>query len=441
MAKILMLGMSPPPMGSREKIEASNYRTWQFLEPLLQDKHDIHLCADTSTEVVTTPNEWKENLSYHPISFRDKGWRKLLQSVHDAVDPDCIVAVNYQPSLLATRLKTQKPIWMDIYGDQLTIMQLNFYRHANNRGLHITVFYMHEILQKGDVFSGCGTPQEHMLVGELAMAGRLNSHTMGYPFTRIILPGSPPADTRPPSTHKERPRLASLGIGEDDFVVLWCGGYNAWTDTDTLFAGLEKAMQADQRIHYVSIGESTYPSPDNVYNQFKRNISGSRYKDRYHLLGWLPWSSLNDYYVECNAGINIDGLHYETTYGTRTRLLEMIAKGLPVVSSEGTELSFLLQEKNAALTFHSGDSEQFGEHLMRLSEDGSLYQSMAECAYRLAGREFSFYETTAPLRAWVNDPTTAPDRSAKVPSDGLKDIQFRTRAFMRSLAWRFFDKP
>jgi glycosyltransferase involved in cell wall biosynthesis len=441
MANILMLGMVPPPMGSREKIEASNYRTWQFLQPLLQDNHHIHLCADTNAEDITIPSAWDKNLIYHPVSFGKKRWRQLLQSVHDEVNPDCIVAVNYQQGLHVTRLKTKKPIWIDIYGDQLTIMQLNFYRHANNRGLHITVYYMQEILKKGDVFSVCGTPQEHMLVGELAMAERLNSETMGYPFTRVILPGSPPPDTSPPSIKKIRPKLSSLGIDENDFVVLWCGGYNAWTDTDTLFAGLEKAMQADGRIHYVSIGESTYPSPENVYNQFKRNISTSPHKDRYHLLGWLPWSSLNDYYVESNAGINIDGLHYETVYGTRTRLLEMMAKGLPVVSSEGTELSFLLQAKGAALTFQSGDADQFGDHLIRLSGDDSLYRSMAECAYRLADSEFSFYETTAPLRAWVNHPEKAPDRTTKMPDDANVDIQIRARAFLRSLAWRFFDKP
>ncbi len=47
-----------------------------------------------------------------------------------------------------------------------------------------------------------------------------------------------------------RGRLASEG----DFVVLWSGGYNTWTDVDTLFAGLIKAMKEEPRLRFVSIG-------------------------------------------------------------------------------------------------------------------------------------------------------------------------------------------
>jgi glycosyltransferase involved in cell wall biosynthesis len=439
MSKILMIGDVPPPMGSSEKIEASHYRTWQFVQPLIDDQHTIQLVARPSTGAVSIPSEWKDFLFYHPVDSRNLGWRKQLQNIHDQFQPDCVVAVNYRPSLYATRLKTKAPIWMDIYGDQLTIMQLTFFRHSNNRGLHTTVGYMHDILQKGDIFSGCGAPQEHMLVGELAMTGRLNSYTMGFPFTRVVLPGAPPVNTKPPEK-KIRPQLEQLGIAEDDFVILWCGGYNAWTDVDVLFAALEKAMAAEKRIHYVSIGESTYPSPDNMYNQLKQKIEDSAYRERYHLLGWMPWDSLGDYYQESNVGINIDGLHYETIYGTRTRLLEMMAKGLPIVTSEGTELSYLLRDKGLALTFASGNWEQFGEHMVSLARERDRYRAMADCAYRSAQGEFSFYETTAPLRAWVIQPQKAPDRQTLDRPVKVREAKNRGRAVLRSLMWRFLDK-
>jgi glycosyltransferase involved in cell wall biosynthesis len=441
MSKILLVGDVPPPMCIGEKIEASNYRTWQFLLPLMQDQNKVHLCASPNCgiEAICTPDDWKDFLTFHHVQFGERGWRKQLQAIHDQLQPDCIVAVNYQPNLHTSRLETDAPIWMDLYGDQLTIMQLTFYRHSNNRGLHTTIGHMNDILQKGDIFSGCGIPQQHLTVGELAMTGRLNSRTMGYEFTRVILPGAPPA-VRNPDRNRERPLLKQQGIGEDDFVVLWCGGYNAWTDIEVLFAGLEKAMAENDRIHYVSIGESTYPSPDNMYNQFKKLIAGSVHADRYHLLGWMPWASIADYYFESNVGVNIDGLHYETIYGTRTRLLEMMATSLPIVTSEGTELSYLLRDKGVALTFGSGEWEQFGANIIQLSLDQERYQAMRECVYQAARGEFSFYETTAALREWVKQPQRAPDRAKLTSHEQNQEIKNRGRAALRRLAWRLFDQ-
>jgi glycosyltransferase involved in cell wall biosynthesis len=441
MSKILMIGNVPPPMSSGEKIEASHYRTWQFLQPLIEDQHIVHFCASTQDmrQQPTVPENWQKSLVFHSIQFGKKGWRKAFQQLHDETNPDCIVAVNYQACQYATRLKSNAPIWMDLYGDQLTIMQLTFYRHSNNRGLHTTISFMRDILLKGDVFSACGIPQEHMTVGELAMTGRLNNRTMGYPFTRAILPGSPPSEAALHGTQL-RPLLQQVGIKQDDFVVLWCGGYNAWTDIEILFAGLEKAMAADDRIHYVSIGASTYPSPNNMYNQFQRKIESSPHADRYHLLGWLPWSAISSYYSESNVGVNIDGLHYETIYGTRTRLLEMMANGMPIVTSEGTELSYLLRDKGVALTFESGNWEQFGENLIQLAVNRELYRSMVDYVSKTAQQEFSFRETTRPLREWVQNPVSAPDKAGISRSERMQEMNFRGRSILRRLIWRFMEK-
>ena len=113
---------------------------------------------------------------------------------------------------------------------------------------------------------------------------------------------------------------------------------------ETLFQGLEAAMQSDPRLHYVSVGANTYNAPDNVYDRFVAMAAASPHRDRYHMLGWRPWSEMATYYRESNVGINIDALHYETIFGTRTRLVEMIASGLPVVTSLGAELSYLLRD-------------------------------------------------------------------------------------------------
>ena len=438
MPRILLIGYNPPHLEGHSKIEAANYRTWQFLQPLLDDGHTICLCADglsTGDAQPSLPEDWSESLLYRAIPFRRWGWARELQRAHDTFEPDCIVAVNLGSCLYATRLRTNKPIWMDIYGDPLTVMQAACHRAQSDRGIPTSIAFLRQVLRAGDIFSVCGTPQRHALVGELAMAGRLNQRSFGYQFVRVVLPGSSPIDAQA-AKQKEKALLSRCGVSKDDFVVLWCGGYNTWTDVETLFAGLEWAMAQEPRAHYVSVGANTYEAPDNVYSHFLSMVEQSPYRERFHMLGWRPWTEIADYYRVSDVGLNIDALHYETIYGTRTRLVEMIAAGLPVITSLGCELSYLLQDRGAALAFEAGDWRGLGEQILALARDRRRCSELARAARSYASNELSFSVTTAPVRAWVREPSLAPD---KVPADlqeQLRRLEYQARAVVRQIIWR-----
>jgi glycosyltransferase involved in cell wall biosynthesis len=145
---------------------------------------------------------------------------------------------------------------------------------------------------------------------------------------------------------------------------------------------------------------------------------------------------MSTYYRESNVGINIDALHYETIFGTRTRLVEMIASGLPVVTSLGAELSYLLRDAGVALAFEVGDWQQLGANLQRMAADPSLAQTMASAAYDFAQKDLSFATTTQPLREWVQAPTLAPDKQPMSMSDQLRRVEFRARSTLRQSLWR-----
>ncbi|MDQ3249987.1 MAG: glycosyltransferase family 4 protein [Chloroflexota bacterium] len=439
MSKILLIGYHPPQLLKQAKIEAAHYRTWQFLQPLLDDGHTVLLCSGVrgeAAELLPVPAAWANHLTHCPIIFGQNGWISQLQAAHDSFKPDCTIAVNFSHCLYATRLRTNSPLWMDVYGDMLTIMQAANYRAGSDRGLPTSIAFMRQVLQRGDAFSVCGKPQQHALVGELAMAGRLNRHTFGFEFAHVVLPGSPPSLERPDFRATARTLLNQQGIQTDDFVVLWCGGYNTWTDVDTLFRALVWAMSQDRRIHYVSVGANTYAAPDNVYTRLLGLIEGTQQRSRFHMLGWRPWSEMKGYYQDSDVGINIDALHYETIYGTRTRLVEMIAAGLPVVTSTGAELSYLLQEGGAALTFAVGDWQGLGQHLVKLAQNRPLRDRLAQTAYSYATNQLSFATTTAALRTWVRAPKHAPDKQRHGLPSHLRAIEYGMRAFVRQGLWR-----
>jgi glycosyltransferase involved in cell wall biosynthesis len=441
MARILLIGYNPPQLLKDVKIEAAHYRTWQFLQPLLKDGHSVCLCAGARGESVPTtalPDEWRNQVTYCPIALGQRGWLNQLQAAHDSFAPDCIVVVNFFQCLYATRLKTHKPIWMDLYGDIFTLVQTANFRTKTDRGLQTIAHYIKDILIAGDAFSGCSTLQKHALVGQLGLSGRLNRHTFGFDLAHVILPGAPPIPTHMPQRSPGRDFLSQFGISPSDFVVLWCGGYNTWTDVDTLFRGLQMAMAESPKIHYVSVGASTYAGPDTMYDQFCTRVQQLPQTDakRFHLLGWRPWAEVGQFYLESDVGINIDALHYETLYGTRTRLVEMIAGGLPVVTTLGSELSDLLYAHQAALTFAVGDWHGLGQQLMLLANDAQRRDDMARAGYAYAAGDLSFATTTQPLRQWVQDPKTAPD---KLPENRItlrRKTEYFARTTLRQLLWR-----
>ncbi|MFV2044838.1 MAG: glycosyltransferase [Anaerolineales bacterium] len=318
----------------------------------------------------------------------------------------------------------------------MTILQAASYRAGSNRGIATTIGFLEQVLNTGDAFSVCAGPQEHVLVGELAMIGRLNNATFGFDFVHTVLPGSPPKANSHDQSRNGRSLMSSHGIADTDFVVLWCGGYNAWTDVETLYRGLDAAMSRDPRIHFVSVGASTYEGPDDVYAKFLDLIDGSVYQDRFHMLGWQPWSGIADFYRDSDVGINIDAWHYETVYGTRTRLVEMIGAGLPVITSSGSELSSLLSDGASALSFEIGDWEGFGQQILTLCQDEERRRELANNALGYAESKLSFSTTMAPVRAWVQQPRRAPDKAAVSPTDRLRQVEHRARSMVRHTLWR-----
>ncbi len=437
MARVLVIGPHPPQALAGAKVEAAHYRTWQFVEPLLEDGHEVLLCAGEKglpeeRLALASVEVGSKTLPLRGVSFGRRGWRRELQAAHDEFRPDCVVAVNFSHSLYASRLRTDRPLWCDIYGDMITIHQAACYRAGSDRGLPTTIGFLERILEAGDVFSVCGQPQRHMTVGELAMAGRLNARTFGYDFVKVVLPGGPSslAESASPGLAEEwRERL-----GKDAFVALWCGGYNTWTDVETLFTGLDAAMTQNPNLHFVSVGASTYDAPDNVYERFGKLIAESPHRERFHLLGWRPWSEVGEYYRLANVGLNLDAMHYETEFGTRTRLVEMMAAGLPVLTTLGSELSELLDGWGAASTFAVGDADALRWHLVSLSTEDDLLERMRAAARTAITKKLSFHATTASLRQWVIRPAKAPDRAAEGETSGAAR-KHRVRAAFRHMLW------
>lgn len=432
MSRMMVVGYELPDL-AEGAIEARSYRTWQFVEPLLDDGHEVCLIVSHEIDAAAVSHALSPCLTYHRLDMRRLGWPKRLRQLHNRFDPDGLLAVMFNNCLRVTRLSTDRPIWMDVYGDRLAEAQVAEYTQGSSRGRRNTFRYLRMILSQGDVYSTCGTPQKHALVGQLAMAARLNRHTLGYEFVHPILPGAP----RRLAAEGEGLSLRDDLVRADGFVVLWCGGYNVWTDVDVLFQALDAAMSAEPRVEFVSVGGKSGHAENDAYDRLLGMIDGSAHRQRYHMLGWRPVSEVPIYYRGADVGISLDAFHYETLLGTRTRLVEMMGYGLPVITTLGCELSDIIRDQELGLTFSIGDADGLCEQILRLAGSPARTQALAERAQRYAAEELSFAETTRQFREWAVQPYHAPDLDPNRRRWDPREVEYYLRSVIRGWLWHF----
>jgi glycosyltransferase involved in cell wall biosynthesis len=372
------------------------------------------------------------SLHYHRLSFDKTDWLARANALCEEFKPDGTLAVMFNSGLRTTRLKRRQPLWIDLYGDRLIENQLALYMRGNDRGFRTTLQYQNIVLQGGDAYSVCSTPQKFALVGQLSMAGRLNRHTLGYDFAHVVLPGAPSKQEEGGDGLKLRGEVFS----NDSFVVLWCGGYNVWTDVDTLFQAVSQAMDRDPRVVYVSAGAAVRLAQNTSYDRLLKMIAVSPHRDRFHMLGWQPSKILPGLYRQADVGINLDAFHYETLLGTRTRLVEMMHYGLPVITTLGCELSYIVENQGLGLTFPIGDENMFRDHILALANNGARQKMLSEQVLRYTSQELSFKNTTRPMREWAHRPYFAPDRFNNKPRFDIRDAEFFLRSVARSILWK-----
>jgi glycosyltransferase involved in cell wall biosynthesis len=433
MNRILVMGHELPGM-AEGTIEARSYRTWQFVQPLLEGGHNVCFIQSASKDQLNVSHSLSSTLTVNRLNLRKKNWVKRANAICHDFQPDATLAVMFNNGLRATRLARRQPLWIDLYGDRVAENQVGSHTSKSDRGIRITQEYLDLILRRADKYSTCSTPQKFALVGQLSMAFRLNRQTMGYEFVHAILPGAP-------SKHAEvTPTLTVRGdlVPIDAFVVLWCGGYNVWTDVDTLFQALNQAMEKDPRIHYVSAGAGVRLANNNSYERFLEKIASSPFRNRFHMLGWQPSNVVPGLYRQADVGVNLDAFHYETQLGTRTRLVEMMHYGLPVITTLGCELSHIVEDQGLGLTFPIGDAGTFSNQILAMARDKSLQKNYAEQAQEYTNRQLSFQETTQPFLDWAKEPKFAPDRVEKESRLNIHDMENILRTRVRSLIWRIW---
>jgi glycosyltransferase involved in cell wall biosynthesis len=347
--------------------------------------------------------------------------------------PDAIIgAGSLLPDYEASECADIAPFWADVFGDPLSELQSKggVYGHEETTAaIHHVWKLITAVLLRGDRFSGLSEPQRLSLIGELALAGRLNGANDGIDLVVSIPCGvdeyDEAAKNQPAalSIKKKQAIAKKLGLesifkSSTPFVLLWSGSYNTWIDEATLFAGVEAAMEKIPGLIYLSVGGGSAGYNPRVYDQFVERVEKSKFRERFILLGWRPVDEMPQWYALADLGLNVDRFTYEGLLGSRNRVVQFLKYGVPVLSTELSEITRTLSQKKLISTFPMSDAKGFASAISRIAKKSDALRKQALRGREFVLNEYGFAYSTSAIQEWAVDPQRAPDNALALKKSG-----------------------
>jgi len=273
------------------------------------------------------------------------------------------------------------------------------------------------LLLRGDGFSAPSRRQIAAVLGELLLLGRTGFNGVSgielHPIPHC-------ADGFNPVAQREA----------QQFTVVSTGSFNVWFDEETLFRGLEYAMERNPSITFLSTGGSIPFSPGK-YQNFRDLVEGSRHSSRFDLRGWVDSEELKEVYSRASAAVYTDVPSPETYLGARTRALDWISRGIPVVCTSGAEISDDIEKHRLGLVVSQLNWKQLGESILQLAADPEIRKNIRNSQREWCLGEGSWNQVFDPLLKWCDRPTGASSEHLGKPtvpsmnSTGYYAMQFR----------------
>lgn len=265
----------------------------------------------------------------------------------------------------------------------------------------------------GDFFICASERQRDWWLGLLEAAGRLNVHTYSEDpsLRRLVdvvpfgLPLSPPRHTR------QVLKGVWTGIEPEDKVVLWGGGLWQWLDPLTAIRAMALICERRDDVKLVFPG-TRHPNPavpDMPICQDALQLAGELgLRGKYVFFGeWVSHEEWPNYLLESDVGLSLHFDTLETRLAFRSRVLDYVWAGLPMVVTRGDATSEVVARFGLGEVIDYRQEDELAAALLHLlerpaSEFGGRFED--------ARTKFTWEEAAAPLARFCQHPRCAPDK-------------------------------
>ncbi|MDP1819359.1 MAG: glycosyltransferase [Acidimicrobiales bacterium] len=318
----------------------------------------------------------------------------------------------------------------DIY-DPMHLEQLEQGRdggiEAWRAAVHGATAVLNEQLREGDFFMCASEKQRDLWLGQLAGVGRINPATYQEDGTLRRLIDVVPfgvADV-PPVASRSAMRRVLPGVDASSRIILWGGGIYNWFDPLTLLHAVDRLRHRIPEVRLVFMGLK-HPNPE--IPQMQMAVDAQRLSAELGLTGtvvhfnegWVPFDERQDHLLDADIGVSIHLDHVETEFSFRTRILDYLWAGLPVVATGGDSFGDLIERHGFGLVVPAGDVDALEAALAELLTDPTRCEQLGAASERLAD-EFRWSRVLGPLVEFCRAPRRSPDLVDKAQRDLVRN--------------------
>jgi glycosyltransferase involved in cell wall biosynthesis len=278
---------------------------------------------------------------------------------------------------------------------------------------------MHQVLKKHLIhadFSVCASEKQlDYWLGRYCAIGRLTPEMYGFDrsFRKLIdvvpfgLPGEPPQRTGAGLKGKVP------GIGPDDFLLIWGGGIWEWFDPLTVIEATGRAAKRYPQLRLYFMG---YQSPNPQVGLMAMALKARALALELGLLdkhvffsdSWTAYEERVNCLLDADAAVSAHFDLPETRFSFRTRILDYLWAGLPVLTSRGDELAAEIERAGAGIVLPYQDVDAWTKAIESLISDRASLEQYSKQARALAAG-YHWEKAVEPLRRFCNDPYHLPE--------------------------------
>lgn len=263
-------------------------------------------------------------------------------------------------------------------------------------------------LQRGDFFLCANERQRDLWLGMLMALGRVTPDLYAQdPELQQLLAIVPFGVSSDAPVHSSQSFKASIGVAASDPIILWGGSVLEWQDPETLVEAMPAVVTRVPSARLVFPG-GPHPNPEvpemPVLDRIRGRARALGFLDSHiFFVPWMPYDRRADWLLESTIGVSAHGLTLETRYAWRTRMLDYIWAGLPIVCSDGDSFGDLVSQRGLGIAVPPLDRQAMTDALVTLLSDD---QRRDGCKTALASlrHELEWTRVVEPLRRFVAAP-------------------------------------
>ncbi|MCA0345577.1 MAG: glycosyltransferase family 4 protein [Actinobacteria bacterium] len=410
------------------KMAGPAIRAWEMAKALRE------VCE---VRLVSTQASTLEHDDFH-VSYADEA--ELRRQVEWC---DALVFQGYTLSTFPWIRGTGKIIVADIY-DPMHLEYLEQGKDDSPRKRTKMTEYISEVLnvqlELADFMLCASEKQRDFWLGQLSAVSRINPLVYDRdPSLRSLLDIAPFGISNTPAVQTRHAIKGEVeGIDLDDQVIIWGGGVYNWFDPLTLIRAVSQLVASHPKLRLYFLGVK-HPNPD--VPAMRMAAETMRLSDELGLTGthvffnteWVDYEDRVNYLLDADLGVSTHFEHVETAFSFRTRILDYLWAGLPIVSTDGDTFAGLIKAHDLGAVVPPEDVDALAEAI-----ESVLYSAERDATserVREFGLTMRWDHTLGALIAFCQNPYRAADRERRSSPVG-KESKRAVGRLRHTTIWR-----